>query len=162
MYRLLILAPSAGGKSALMRYLRASTDLQIAETDEEVLKANDGVWPDDVLKDEVLIPQTTMEIINRASVVYFASYIPDDLIKEARSKGFKLITLDVSLEVLRQRNEARMREEGYDDVSQWQGAQLDNFAKLKRQGLIDEVIDGNNSIEEVAREVMRCAIDQQE
>jgi len=38
----MILAPSAGGKSKLMRYLREHSDLQVAETDEEVTKANNG------------------------------------------------------------------------------------------------------------------------
>ena len=58
-YKLIILAPSCGGKSSLMRYLREHTGLHIAETDEEVMKANDGVWPDDELKNKVLVPKTT-------------------------------------------------------------------------------------------------------
>ncbi len=92
-YKLLILAPSAGGKSTLLRYLREHTDLNIAETDEEVMKANMGEWPDDKLKNEILVPQTTKEIISRPAVVYFASYIPEELIKSARSNGFRIILL---------------------------------------------------------------------
>ena len=44
-YKIIILAPSCGGKSSLMRYLREHTDLHIVETDEEVMKANNDVWP---------------------------------------------------------------------------------------------------------------------
>jgi hypothetical protein len=33
-----------------MRYLREHTDLYIAETDEEVMKANNDVWPDNEIK----------------------------------------------------------------------------------------------------------------
>lgn len=81
-YKLIILAPSCGGKSSLMRYLREHTDLHIAETDEEVMKANNDVWPDDELKNKVLVPRTTNEIISRENVVYFASYIPTELIQK--------------------------------------------------------------------------------
>ena len=42
-YKIIVLAPSCGAKSSLMRYLREHTDLQIAETDEEVMKANNDV-----------------------------------------------------------------------------------------------------------------------
>ncbi len=79
-YKIIVLAPSCGGKSSLMRYLREHTDLQIAETDEEVMKANNDVWPDNDFKNQVLVPQTTKEIISRKNVIYFASYIPNDLL----------------------------------------------------------------------------------
>lgn len=133
-----------------MRYLREHTKLNIVETDEEVMKANSNVWPDDKLKNEVLVPQTTKEIITRDSIVYFASYIPDDLIAEARQNGFKIIVLNFSLKTLDERNKKRMQVENYEDVSPWFKMQLDNYKKLKDLNYIDVVIDGNQSVETIS------------
>ncbi len=154
-YQLIILASSCGGKSSSMRYLREHTELHIAETDEEVMKANNDVWPDDKLKNEVLVPQTTNEIINRVNVVYFASYIPDELLRKAKGKGFKIIILKTPLAELLKRNIKRVETEGYDDVSQWFKMQLDNYKELSSKELIDNTINGNQSVEKVAEEVIK-------
>ena len=152
-YKLIILAPSAGGKSTLMRYMREHTGLHIAETDEEVMKANDGVWPDDELKNKVLVPKTTNEIITRENVIYFASYIPTELLQKAKKKGFKIIVLETPLEVLNKRNTNRMKVEGYDDVSQWFKGQLDNYQSLAEKHIVDQEVNGNQTVEKVAAEI---------
>jgi shikimate kinase len=152
-YKLIILSPSCGGKSSLMRYLREHTDLHIAETDEEVMKANNGVWPDDELKNKVLVPNTTNEIITRENVIYFASYIPTELLQKAKKKGFKIIVLETPLEVLNKRNTNRMKVEGYDDVSQWFKGQLDNYQSLAENHIVDQEVNGNQTVEKVAVEV---------
>ena len=136
-----------------MRYLREHTDLHIAETDEEVMKANNNVWPDNELKNNVLVPQTTNEIINRSSVVYFASYIPTDLLLKAKAKGFYVVVLGIPIEELEKRNQERMKVESYDDVSQWFRGQLDNFDELLRQKVVDRTIDGNRQAEKIAKDI---------
>jgi len=153
-YKLIILAPSAGGKSTLMRYMREHTGLHIAETDEEVMKANNDVWPNDELKNNILVPQTTKEIINRDSIVYFASYIPVELIKEARINGFKVILLTISMEELVKRNKKRMQLENYQDATPWFAMQLDDYEQLKKYGLIDVVIDGTQTVEILAEQIV--------
>ena len=152
-YKIIVLAPSCGGKSSLMRYLREHTDLNIAETDEEVMKANNNVWPENDLKNKVLVPQTTNEIISRENVIYFASYVPEDLLLKAAQKGFKIVILQVPLKVLNERNEKRMAEEKYDDVSPWFRGQLDNFKVLKSKGIANYSINGNQAIEKVAKDL---------
>jgi hypothetical protein len=152
-YKLIILSPSCGGKSSLMRYLREHTDLHIAETDEEIMKTNNGVWPDDELKNKVLVPKTTNEIISRENVIYFASYIPTELLQKAKEKGFKIIVLETPLEVLKKRNTNRMKIEGYDDVSQWFKGQLDNYQSLAENHIIDQEVNGNQTVEKVAAEI---------
>lgn len=156
-YKLLVLAPSAGGKSTLMRYLREHTDLLVAETDEEVMKANNDIWPDNELKNTILIPQTTKEIIARKAVVYLASYLPDELIKLARSNGFKVILLELTIDQLQRRNKQRMQVEDYQDAAPWIRMQLDNFTNLKEAGLIDKVIDGNQAVEALAQKIVLLA-----
>jgi len=157
LYKLIILAPSAGGKSTLMRYLRDNTDLAIAETDEEVMKANGNIWPDNELKNTILVPKTTIEVISRPKVIYFVSYIPEKLLIEARSKGFKVVMLDLSIEELVKRNIKRMKTEGYADVSMWFQAQQDTFEELSSAGLIDVVIDGDRSIMDIANKIVKLA-----
>ena len=156
-YKIIVLAPSAGGKSTLMRYLRDCSNLEIAETDEEVMKANGNVWPDDELKNMELIPRTTKQLLERESIVYFASYIPEELIKTARSKGFLIILLDLMPETLKERNKKRMRTENYADVTPWLMMQLNDFARLYQNRLIDVVIDGNQPVEVLAKEIVRLA-----
>lgn len=141
----------------MMRYLRENTDLQIAETDEEVMKANNNVWPDDELKNTVLVPKTTSEILNRSNVVYFASYIQTDLVEEAKEKGFKVVVISVPIVVLKKRNVRRMKVEGYNDVSQWFQGQLENFSDLARKSLIDQSIDGDRKTEEIAKDIIKLA-----
>jgi len=152
-YKLIILAPSCGGKSSLMRYFRENTDLHIAETDEEVMKANGDIWPDDKLKNETLVPKTTREIITRENVIYFASFIPPELLIEARARGFKIGVLEVPIEELRKRNIQRMEVEGYDDVSQWFEAQLNGFKVLRKMGIVDFSLDANQDIGKVAQAI---------
>ena len=156
-YKLIILAPSCGGKSTLMRYLREHTKLHIAETDEEVMKANNNVWPDDELKNKVLVPQTTRVIISLDSIVYFASYVPDELLIEARARGFKVILLEINMESLIARNKNRMSIENYQDATPWLKMQLDTFERLKKAKLIDEVIDGMQTVEEIAKQLVALA-----
>ena len=149
------MAPSCGGKSSLMRYFRDNTNLDIAETDEEVVKANNGIWPDDELKNKVIIPKTSREIIARDNVIYFASYIPENILKEAKEKGFKIVLLNVPLEVLRTRNLDRMKNEGYEDVSPWFKGQLNNFKELKKKSLVDLVISADQGIEDLAESIQK-------
>ena len=138
-----------------MRYFRDNTNLDIAETDEEVVKANNGIWPDDELKNKVIIPKTSREIIARDNVIYFASYIPENTLKETKEKGFKIVLLNVPLEVLRTRNLDRMKNEGYEDVSPWFKGQLNNFKELKKKGLVDLVISADQGIGDLAESIQK-------
>ena len=157
-YKLIILAPSCGGKSTLMRYLREHSNLDIAESDEEVMGANNDIWPSDHdLKNKILIPLITKEIIKSDSVIFFASYIPEDSIREARDKGFKVALLDISMEELIQRNKKRMAQENYQDATPWFAMQLDDYEQLKKSGLIDTKIDGAKNVEKLSKEIITMA-----
>lgn len=155
-YKIIILAPSAGGKSTLMRYLRQQTRLRIAEMDEEVLKANGNKWPsDDNYKNQVLVPKVTEDIIKTDEVIYMASFVPIALVKQARDSGFKLVLLELSLEQLKERNAERMKTEGYDDATPWLQMQLDDYKKLSDSQLVDQVINGNLPTAKIADEIIK-------
>jgi predicted ABC-type ATPase len=155
-YKIIVLAPSAGGKSTLMRYLRKYTDLHISETDEEVLKANSNIWPtDNNYKNQVLVPQTTEEIIKKEDIIFFASYIPTELIRKAKENGFRIIVINLTLEQLAERNKKRMNEENYDDATPWFKGQLDDYQRLSEEDLIDEKINGNQPVLQIAEEIIK-------
>jgi hypothetical protein len=61
--------------------------------------------------------------------------------------------LEVPLKVLNERNEKRMAEEKYDDVSPWFRGQLDNFKKIKSKGIADYSINGSQDIEKIAKDL---------
>ena len=46
-----------------------------------------------------------------------------------------------------------MKAEGYDDVSQWFKGQLDNYQSLTENNILDQVVNGNQTVEKVADEV---------
>lgn len=155
-YKLILLAPSAGGKSTLMRYLREHTDLHVLETDEEVMKANNNVWPEDnSYKDQVLLPKITEEVIKQDNVLFIASYIPTNLIRKARQQGFKVIVLKITLEELQRRNAKRMDQESYEDANPWHKGQLEDYKRLSEEGLIDGTIDGHQSTSQIAEEIVK-------
>lgn len=157
-YKLIILVPSAGGKSTLMRYLREHTDFDIAEMDEEVMKANNNTWPsDNKYKDKVLVPRVVKNIINKKQIIYLASYIPTNLLKQAKKAGFKIILLDIGKEELQKRNKKRMQKEKYEDASQWFSMQLDDYKKLQAEGIVDTVLDGAETLSEIAKKIINIA-----
>jgi predicted ABC-type ATPase len=157
-YKMIILAPAAGGKSTLVNYLRAHTKLNITEVDEEILRANNYSWPDDRdYKDVVIIPDIAKRIINMDSVIYFTYRVPADLLRRARDNGFKVVLLDVGVAELERRNIKRMSEQGYDDISHWFEVQLKNYEDLNREGLVDHVIDGHRTTKEIAEDIIRIS-----
>jgi predicted ABC-type ATPase len=157
-YKIIVVAPAAGGKSSLVNFLRAHTDLTVREIDEEILRANDYSWPEDRdYKETVIVPNISQRIIDMDSVVYFTYRMPIDFIRKARDRGFEVIMLNVGIAELERRNLKRMAEEGYDDISHWFDVQLRNYADLNRQGLIDRVLDGQRPTPEIAQDIIKMA-----
>lgn len=156
--KLIILAPSAGGKSTLLRYLRENTDLPVFEMDEEVMTANGNRWPDDNdYKDKVLVPKIVKGILDKPEAVYLASYVPEELLKKAQTNGFQIALINVSLDELIQRNKKRMEVENYADSTPWLQLQLDTFNKLDENGLIDSQIDGHQNTASIANDIIALA-----
>ena len=154
MVKIILLAASAGGKSTLMKYMREHTNLNVMEMDEEIIKINHGTWPNDNnYKDQILVPKIVENILDKDEVIYLASYVPDYLIEKARLNNFKVLLLEVSIDELIRRNKHRMKIERYEDASHWFRSQINTFNKLKEKELVDGVINGNSSTEDIAIEI---------
>lgn len=155
-YKLIVLAPSCGGKSSLMRYLRKNTDIHVVENDEEVMKANNNDWPS-TDKYHSFVDKTFNEVISRNKIVYLMKDLSPELLRKARDKGFKAIILKLTIEQLNERNTKRMKEEGYEDASMWFEGQLKQLDELSKEKLIDGYIDGNLATEQIADRVIKLA-----
>lgn len=153
----IIIGTSLSGKTTLVRYLRTNTKLPILEVDEELTRLNNGVYPtDNKYKHTILIPQIVEDILNRDNIVFFTNtnyFTPSDL-KNARSKGFKIVQLWLDLNELQKRNKFRMENEGYPDVSEWLSGMTEYQTEIKQLGLADLVIDANLPTEEIAKKLM--------
>jgi adenylate kinase family enzyme len=157
-YKIILLAPSAGGKSTLMRYLREYNKLHVVETDEEVMKANNDVWPNDNdYKDRILLPTIADKVIKQDEILFMGSYIPSELLRKAKENSFKIVLLQVPMDELKKRNVKRISEEGYDDSSPWIEGQLENYRRLSQEGLIDNTIDGRQSTHDIAEEIIKLS-----
>ncbi len=156
-YRLIILAPSAGGKSTLLRYFRKNTSLNVKEMDEEVLKLNKDKWPEDnKYKDKILVPKIVDDILHENEVIYLASYVPRNYLKKARMLGFKVGLINLDLGELARRNTQRMLSESYADATPWLQLQLDTFTSIDKDGLIDFHIDGKRPVEDISKQILAC------
>jgi len=61
--------------------------------------------------------------------------------------------IDVERDELLRRNKIRYASGGQDDASRWIDSELDNARQLTEEGLIDKVIDGNQSTERIAEQL---------
>lgn len=153
----LIIGTSLSGKTTLIRYLRAKTDLSVLEIDEELTRTNGGTYPiDNIQKREVLIPKIVKDILDRNEVVFFTNtdYFTVEDLKHARKDGFKIIHLSLDLEQLQKRNESRVKSKGYSDLSQWLEGMVHYQTTMCEAGLVDKVIDANQSTENIANELL--------
>ncbi|PIZ65874.1 hypothetical protein COY14_01495 [Candidatus Roizmanbacteria bacterium CG_4_10_14_0_2_um_filter_36_9] len=153
----IIIGPSLSGKTTLVRHLRKNTDLFVAEIDEELTKLNNGDYPtDDKYKHEVLAPKVIENVLARDEILFFTNtdYFTVDNLKAARTKGFKIVLLSLNLNDLIKRNETRVKEEGYSDLSQWLEGMVEYQTKIEKLGLVDIILDASLSTEKIASKLL--------
>ena len=154
--KLLVIGPQLSGKTTLVRYLRQHTSELVYEVDEEILKSNDNVWPEDnSYKDKVLIPKIYNYMAAKKEVIFFInSAFPVTILHQFKDHGFKIVLLKLSRSEISRRNKYRMEHEGYEDAMPWIDGQLNNHQNIINQGLIDQVIDATLSTNEIAETIV--------
>lgn len=155
-YKILILGPQCSGKTTFVRYLRKKdVDLPLVEEDEIFTKLNNGIYPQDIVyKENVLRPKLEEEIKNTNNIIFITSYCNPDLLKELKSKGFKIAQFVLDESKLEERNEKRMKEHGYDDARKWLKENLQFHQKMRDKGLVDKVVDTDRPVEEIAKDIL--------
>lgn len=153
----IIIGTSLSGKTTLVRYLRKNTDLNVEEIDEQLTALNGGSYPVNV--DEkmlVLLPKVISKVLRESDIVFFTNtdYFSEADLINARKLHFKIVQLIIDKEELIRRNKERVKNEGYEDMSQWLEGMLEYQSKIFAAGLVDKMIEANQPIEKLAQEVL--------
>jgi len=155
-YRIIILGPQCSGKTTLARFLKERwPNLPITEEDELFVELNGGEYPHDIeYKEKILRPKLEEKIRQSDNLIFFTSYCNPELLKELKSKGFKVIQLVLETEEFNRRNEKRMKEQGYADANTWAKEVFGFHQDAREKGLIDKEIDAILPTEEIAKEIL--------
>ena len=151
--RALVLGAACAGKTTLCRHLRTVCGVNAIDTNDQILRLNDGVWPTIERKNDVLLPMALASVIGMREVVLLNSYMPVHLMVEVRQAGFQTLLLNVSEAELRRRHELRLTEEGWTNA-QWLDWNQKHLRELLHDDLFDHVISGEQNVESVAAEIL--------
>ncbi len=151
--KLLILGACASGKTTFIKYLQSNRsnlaleNILITELDEQILVENGNIWPsDDKYKDKVIIPEIITKILNLDKVIFaFQDIENEDNCLKFKNKGFRIIALKTDLDLLLERNQFRMKNNNYPDLSMWMPEQVNAINELIEKKLVDAVIDMNKN-----------------
>ena len=155
----LIIGASLSGKTTLVRHLRLASKRLVSEMDEELTKLNGGKYPTDLeYKHNVLARRIIQNVLGEDNIVFFTNtdYFTADDLKKARGMGFKIIQLSVDLDQLQQRNENRVKNDGYEDLSKWLGGMTRYQKEMKQKNLVDQVVDADLPTDKVVNELLKA------
>lgn len=151
----IIIGPPLVGKTTTINYLRSNTSLPILELDEELVKLNNGDWPnDEEYRNKVLVHKVVDDIKNMDNVVFFTTYFGVDDLKKVRQDGFKIIQLMLEKDELLKRNTARMQSKSENDATKDVENNLRLQNDIKNSGVIDRTIFTNKPVERVVSEIL--------
>ena len=153
----IIIGTSLSGKTTTVRYLRENYDFNIGEIDKELTNINGGSFPEDTeRKQKSLAPKIIKQILKSAKILFFTNtyYFSDQDLIDARKRGFKIIQLNVSLDELKKRNDYRVKNEGYEDMSRWLEGMNDYQERISRKGLVDKKIDATQSTSKIVENLL--------
>jgi hypothetical protein len=98
-------------------------------------------------------------VLARDEILFFTNtdYFTVDNLKTARKKGFKIVLLSLNLNDLIKRNETRVKEECYSDLSQWLEGMVEYQTKIEKLGLVDIILDASLPTEKIAQELINLS-----
>ena len=157
--KVVVLGACCAGKSTQHCVLPAMVgdDVVVVESDDAVVRAAGGTWPASQEEIRRLVIETGLEALRRARVVLLTSFLPTDVVHDARACGASVVLLDVPLTELERRNAQRMVEGTAGDESRWFAVQLAAYQELRSAGLVDHVIDGMQAIQTIADQLSSLA-----
>ncbi len=155
-YKAIILGPQCSGKTTLKKYLVEKYEsLPLIEEDELFTELNDGQYPQDIeYKEKTLRPKLEEKIREADNLIFLTSYCNLHLLKEFKSKGFKVIQLVLEMDEFQRRNEKRMKEQSYADANTWAKEVFGFHQEVRDKELIDLSIDAALSPEEISRQIL--------
>lgn len=153
----IIIGASLSGKTTLINYLRTRIDVLVSEMDEELTKMNHGHFPADEIEKRNLSRKVINNILKKDSILFFTNtnYFSETDLKKAKNNGFLIIQLNLSLEELQKRNNNRVQNESYQDMTQWLGGMVEYQKEINEKGLVDFKINMNQKVEDIAHSLLR-------
>ncbi len=153
--KIFIFAVQCAGKTTLANYLRKSNAYQVIEMDDEILRLNGNVWPTDFqYKITDLEPAVYGRIEKMQDVIFMDNHLALEQASKFKRRGFSIIYIEVERDILLQRNKERVQSSDQDDASQWIDSELENAKQLIKNGLVDKIIDGDQSTQEITDELL--------
>jgi adenylate kinase family enzyme len=129
--KVLLLGLTGSGKSTVSKNIAKKYNLTVVEADDEVIRHNNGIWPEDEALIDKYFDQTSLRMLQEDNVLYVISWMDKVDILKFLDNGFKIIELHAQLEELIKRKINR------DNPSE---DQINRF-KNNYQGYIDVVTD---------------------
>lgn len=150
--KIVVLGACCSGKSSLCVQLWLD-QRSVIECDEAVMLAAGGAWPASAEENHRLVIEAARDALAMRDVIFLTSWMPTEMLRLARDRGFTVALLSVSMPELGRRNCERLARGGYSDMSHWFESQLDNYADLGALGLIDVELDGTLTTAALANRV---------
>ena len=156
--KVLVIGASCSGKTTLVRFLRATTQLPILEIDEELVRVNDGASSSSIMISSFKYWLRRLSGKCWRWTPSFSSgntdYFTAEDLEAARRRGFKVIQLELALDQLQERNLYRVANDGYPDNSEWLPGMIEYQATMKSKGLFHRTISADSPVEVVAAELL--------
>lgn len=101
--KIVLLGITGSGKSTIAQKISDVFSLQVIEADNEVIRLNNGLWPKDEQIIDKYFEKTSDKVLEMDNIVYVISWLSKKRVKQFSDKGFKIIELHASIEVLLKR-----------------------------------------------------------
>jgi dephospho-CoA kinase len=159
--KVIITGPQCSGKTTIAKDLKTyNLEALIIDEDEEINRRNGGKspsnWTDWNYKWAVLRPSIQRDILRMDSVIFLTSFFDTDLLRKAKQRGFKVIQLVASSDVLQKRNKDRMTT-GIDDATYGWQLNMPYHKELQEKKLVDVQLDTDRPVKELSECILIVA-----
>ena len=140
----IIIGASLSGKTTLVEYFR-SQKIDCIDIDNQLSLS------DNEKKYSEVIPKIITDIFAKNEILFFThtDYLTLDDLRQARSLGFTIFQLELTLPELIKRNTLS----GSEELTPWLEDMIDYQNELKKIGLIDKSLDATLPVEKLAKEI---------
>lgn len=101
--KVVLLGITGSGKSTTAQSVAGPLNLKVVEADNEVIRLNHGLWPDDEEIIDKYFQVTSDEVLKMNDVLYVISWLSKERIQQFIQNGFKVIELHAPVEELLRR-----------------------------------------------------------
>lgn len=155
--KILLLGMSCSGKSTIARDLAKALKSNLLEADDEVLRLNGGLWPDEEEIIDTYFGVVNREVIKMEDIVYVISWLERDDIFTFYSAGFTLIEIHAPYEILRKRKQAR--DNPSEDAETRHQKNFKLYSEIVRDLDVNKLLSGSIDTSELtSTEVLRAVL----